>query len=158
MDWAESGGMLGVTLYYRGRLAKNVSRHSLFSEAESIAVDNGWSIRRLASGGFVIHAHPDCEPITFDHDANGKVDDWVKTQYAGPEIHKQIVEFLTSISKLFVRFKVDDDTDYWTTRDGADLELGKRQVNEMLEDHLRRNPSTRSVVRMPDGRIIDIIE
>ena len=149
---------MGVTLYYRGHLAQGVNRHSLFAEAESIAFENGWSIRRLPSGGFVIQAHPDCEELNFDLDDKGKVDDWVKTQCAGPDIHIQIADFLTRLAKFFTRFKVDDDTEYWTTRRRADLELGMQQVREMLEEIVRARPSARTVVRTPDGRIIDVFE
>jgi len=147
-----------VTLYYRGRIAQGVSRHSLFSEAESIAFENGWGIRRLPSGGFVIQAHPDCEPLILDPDDKGKVDNWVKTQYAGAEIHIQISDFLSRISRFFAKLKVEDDTDYWTTRNRENLEIGIQQVNEMLEDAVRENPSVRTNVRLPDGRIVDILE
>jgi len=128
---------LEVTLYYRGRLAQGVSRYALFVEAESIAFENGWNIRRLPSGWFVIQAHRDCEPLTFDPDAKGKVDDWVKTQYAGPEVHIQISDFLSRIGTFFAKLKVDDDTEYWSTRNREDLERGFQQVNEMLEDIVR---------------------
>lgn len=72
--------------------------------------------------------------LLFDPDAKGKVDDWVKTQYAGPDVHIQISDFLSRISTFFAKLKVDDDTEYWSTRNREDLERGFQQVNEMLED------------------------
>lgn len=96
--------------------------------------------------------------LLFDPDAKGKVDDWVKTQYAGPDVHIQISDFLSRISTFFAKLKVDDDTEYWSTRNREDLERGFQQVNEMLEDIVRKNPCARTIVRLPDGRIVDVLE
>jgi hypothetical protein len=90
--------------------------------------------------GFIIQAHPDREPLTFAPDDKGKVDDWVKTQYAGADVHIQISDFLARIGVFFTNLKVDDDTEHWTTRNRESLELGMQQVNEMLEDAVRENP------------------
>lgn len=100
---------------------------------------------------------PDCETICLSFLSNGKMSSsvhlkfygnstndaekqyltmlWVKTQYAGIEIHKLIVHLLKYLSKkYFTDFKVEDEGQYWESGDEKLLEKNFTQYNDLLQN------------------------
>jgi hypothetical protein len=57
----------------------------------------------------------------------------VKTQYAGPTIHKMIIHLLEYISKKYLsQFRMMDEGQYWETRDEALLERNFAFLTDLL--------------------------
>ncbi len=57
----------------------------------------------------------------------------VKTQFAGPHIHKLVVHILKYISTIYlVRFKLDDEGEYWETGDENLLDKKFSFMNRLL--------------------------
>jgi phage pi2 protein 07 len=155
---------MGVTIYYAGRLRAASDLEELIKQAEEFAVKQQWLFERLQDSievpakGFVIYPHPDCEPFRFEFSPRLKVSGFVKTQFAGAEIHIQIIGFLKQIRPLFVRFAATDDGEYWHTESIVTLNWHIEEVNRLIRDASEKNPSIRTKVRLPDGLMIDILE
>ena len=103
-----------------------------------------------------MHPHLDCEPFTLGPDENGIIENWVKTQFAGPEIHIQILDFLSRIAPYFDTFAVEDEAEFWETQDRTVLEGHFSQINAVLRNMMEENPNARLQLRMPSGRIVDL--
>jgi hypothetical protein len=150
---------MGVTIHYSGVLAGAAEAELLLKEASAIAAEMEWGIENLNSpnAGLVVFPHPDCEPLAFNPDDFGMIESWVKTQFAGPETHIQIVDFFSRIAPHFENFAVEDEGEYWETKDRPKLEAHFEQVASAIREMQLENPSARVQVRMPDGRIVDMI-
>lgn len=91
--------------------------------------------------------------LEFDHDLY--VQEFVKTQFAPPEVHPRIVTLLRSIAPEFERLQVEDEGKYWETGDRDVLVGHQRPCARVLEDILESQPGTRGPVHLPSGRIVD---
>lgn len=103
-----------------------------------------------------MYPHPDCEPLTLDPDEHGVIENWVKTHFAGPEIHIQVLDFLSQMAPLFDMLAVEDEAEFWETRDRLVLEGHFNQINAVLQNMMKENPKARMKLRMPSGRIVDL--
>ena len=150
---------MGVTIHYSGTLSGNAQVESLLYEASALATAMHWGIEtgNKPRPRLTIFPHPDCEPLTFDPDENGLLENWVKTQFAGPEIHIQILDFLAQLAPYFGNLIVEDEAEYWESRNREILEGHMNQINEILRDMQQEKPAARIQVRSSTGRIVDII-
>jgi hypothetical protein len=110
-----------------------------------------------STDGFVINPHPDCEPLEIRFGKKNRFGNWVKTQFAGPEIHIQIVQFLKLIKPIVSRMGVSDEGEFWKTGDENTLRWHMRRIDELIAEAVLEDPKTRSGVKTPEGRIIDLI-
>ena len=119
----------------------------------------GWEIESDADSkiGFTFLPSPNCEPLEFNFDENGNVESWVKTQFAGADIHIQISDFMAQISSHFSTLAVEDEGEFWETRDKKILQGHFDQIAAILEDMRRDNPAARGPFRMENRRIVDLI-
>jgi hypothetical protein len=150
---------VGVTIHYSGTLTNAAKTEALLKRASALATKLNWDfeIADTPNARITIYPHPDCEPLTFDPDENGLVENWVKTQFASPETHIQIVGFLAQIARCFVNLRVEDEAEYWENRNREILEGHMNQINEVLRNMQQENPAARIQVREPNGRIVDMI-
>ncbi len=150
---------MGVTIHYSGTLADTAKAEALLEQASAIATELNWNFETTdpPNAKITIYPHPDCEPFTLDPNEDRVIENWVKTQFAGPEIHIQILGFLSQISPLFDTFAVEDEAQFWETQDQAVLEGHFNQINAVLQDMKSENPAAQIQTRMPSGRIVDII-
>jgi hypothetical protein len=150
---------MGVTIHYSGSLIPSVSAEALVQGASAVAMEMGWEFDSMGTRGtlLTIFPHPDCEPLTLDPNENGALENWVKTQFAGPEIHIQIADFLARIAPCFETLTVQDEAAFWETRDRTVLEGHMDQITEMIGDMQRENPSAKAKVRKANGHIVDLI-
>jgi len=149
---------MGVTIHYSGTLANAADAGAFLKEASALANELKWEFTTsdTPNPSITMSPHPDCEPFAFDPDKNGTVENWVKTQFAGPEIHIQILGFLSRIAPFFNALSVEDEAEFWETQDRAALDGHFNQINAVLRDMMEENPNARSQLRMPSGRIVDI--
>jgi len=150
---------MGVTIHYSSTLSGNAQVESLLHEASALATAMHWGIEteNTPRPRLTLFPHTDCEPLTLDPNENGVIENWVKTQFAGPEVHIQIVDFLAQLAPYFVNLAVEDEAEYWETRNREILEGHINQINEILRDMQQENPAARIQVREPTGRIVDMI-
>lgn len=100
---------------------------------------------------------PDCEPVLLCFLSNGRMSNpfmfqnWLqskdkddehliygnftKTQYAGIEIHKQIIHLLKHLSKKYlINFKVIDEGGYWESEDEKVLQDNFNRYTDLIEN------------------------
>ncbi len=154
---------MGVTIHYAGQLRDPQRIEELLAFAASFSSQRGWPfkvIRNEADGrpvGFVVHPHPDCEPLEFEFGPRYKFSSWVKTQFAGPDTHIAVVRFLRQIRPIIGRLGVRDEGEYWNTESLDTLKWHIDHINELIAEMAAEKPGTRTMVKEPTGRIIDPI-
>ena len=72
--------------------------------------------------GFILNPHPDSEPVAILYGEDGFMCRSCKTQFAGTDVHVEVVEFLRDLSPLFNGWEVKDEGGYWETSDRKELD------------------------------------
>lgn len=83
--------------------------------------------------GMMLQPHMDAETICLFFDEHLILDTFCKTQFGGAEAHLMVIEFLDEIKPFFKTFWVDDEGDYWETRDLVLLQKKLDMVSEILD-------------------------
>jgi hypothetical protein len=155
---------MGVTIHYAGRLRKGSDLQEFLGQVEVLAKEQQWRIERLHNSpdhpdtGFVTYPNPECEPLQFEFDLKGRLSGWVKTQFAGPQIHIEVIEFLRQVKHLLGKFGVRDEGEYWATGCEDTLRKHFNTINGVIQEAVENNPRIRVGVHRPNGRIWDYIE
>ena len=167
----------GVTIHYEGRAPDPAAVEQVLAAASEEAKRNGWQIRDDSSSdislkrvvdekdvpyrgsvrGIVLQPRRECEPIHLQFDSNMFMQDFVKTQFAGPEIHMQVARLLQVIQPLLRSLKVEDEGQYWETGSKSTLEGHMAKVNTLMVEMKRSKPGLRGPVTLPSGRIVDLM-
>jgi hypothetical protein len=168
---------MGLTIHYEGYI-KNASVYDeLILICRAFADSEDWPTQMINESyrsmervideegvpyegptqGIRLYPHPDCEPLTLEFGSDLFCQDWTKTQFAGPGIHRKVVTLLTNLKDLFVDLKVSDESNYWTNRDDLALEERFLRSDRAIDEVFREYPEGQYKVKTPDGRFIDII-
>jgi len=150
---------LGVTIHYSGTLKSPAEKEGFLKEATTLAAKMGWEIETNTDSkiGVTFIPSPDCEPLELNFDENGSVESWVKTQFAGADNHIYIIDFLTQISSHFSVLTIEDEGEFWETRNPEILQDHFDRIAAVLEDMRRENPKARGPLRMENRRIVDLV-
>jgi hypothetical protein len=157
------GARLGVTIHYSGQLRSPDKLRALTAFAEELATDLHWGFERIQNGtnvypqGFTAYPHEDCEPLRFEFGHDMKARSWVKTQFAGPEVHVGVVKFLRQIRPLIGRLGVRDEGEYWETGSEEKLHNHMDTINLIIKQMKDEKPNIQVKVHQSDGRIVDVI-
>jgi len=154
---------MGITIHYSGQLRDARMLGALIDSTREYSSRNNWGFALIPHAidnlqGFVVHPHPECEPLEFRFGKRNRFASFVKTQFAGPEIHIQVVRLLRAIKPILGRLGVHDEGEYWETENEETLRWHINKVNELIESYKTENPGIQIRVKTPDGRIIDILE
>ncbi|MGZ4829415.1 MAG: hypothetical protein ACXV78_07195 [Candidatus Angelobacter sp.] len=168
---------MGVTIHFEGQLFNEAAFRALVETTRTFARENGWPTEPLRSRnakllrvrdevdwnydgpvkGIRVFPHDDCEPIRLEFDSYLYIQEYTKTQFAGATIHLRVLDLLALIQPFFSTFSVNDEGEYWETRDLTVLVEHMNRTQEVIEDILREDPSAAMKVKTPEGRIIDLI-
>lgn len=168
----------GVTIHYEGHASSTNSVEQILAAATSFAKKHGWKIEDASAPkgalqrvideknadyegritGITIRPGERCEPLHLQFGDDLFMQDFVKTQFAGADTHIAIIELLAALKPHFRSLRIDDEAEYWQTRDRAVLEKHFAAVNKMMEDLKKQKPKIKGPVIMPSGRIIDVVE
>jgi len=168
---------LGVTIHFEGQLFNEAAFRALLETTRTFARENGWPTEPLRSKsakllrvrdevdwnydgpvkGIRVFPHNDCEPIRLEFDCYLYIQEYTKTQFAGATIHLKVLDLLALIQPFFSTFSVNDEGEYWETRDLTVLVEHMNRTQEVIEDILREDPLAAMKVKTPEGRIIDLI-
>lgn len=169
---------MGVTIHFEGRLRDRAAMENLLQFARQFASERGWvtdeinepnvTLSRVDENerdrdyvgpvrGLKLIPDNDCEPIKLEFDNDLYVQEWTKTQFAGAEMHLAVCDFLRRIEPYFETFKVNDEAEYWDTRDIELLKKNLADCDHFIEEHLREHPTAKVKVKTPTGRIVDMI-
>ena len=169
---------MGVTIHFEGRLHDQEAFARAMEAARSFADQNGWHHVPLAkematltrtrgeedwdyvgpTSGVTISPHDDCDPLHLEFDRDLYVQEFVKTQFAPPIVHMRIIELLRRIAPEFDDLQVDDEAEYWPTSEEALLEAHRQAFVQAFEEALKENPRLAGPFRLPDGRMVDLME
>ena len=172
-----SGAWAGVTVHYQGKAKDAAAVAKVLAAARSVASDHGWEVReasvasasapRVVAGkerayqgplnGIVIYPHPMCEPIYIRFGTDLFMRDYVKTQFAGPDVHVEVVGLLRKLKPFLADLQVQDEGEYWETGDRAKLATQIATVNAMIESIRKSRPGAKGPVKIGDGRIVDLM-
>ncbi len=175
---------MGLTIHYEGHLENESAYGDLILMCRAFAEDEFWptesisephkTIERIIANddsdieeevilyegptkGVRLYPHPECEPFTLEFGIDLFCQDYTKTQFAGPSVHRKVIDLLTKIKYLFSDLKVDDESDYWDERSETNLDQSFERANEAITEALQQYPGGRYKVKTPDSRFIDIV-
>jgi hypothetical protein len=168
---------MGVTIHFEGRLRDAAAYDRVLGEATGFALQHGWMADPIEEAevtllrvrdekdwdytgptrGVELRPHDDCDPLRLEFDRDLYVQEFVKTQFAPVEIHLLVVDFLRLVAPEFEVLSVEDEGEYWETSDRAVLERHMQACRRVLDDELQKRPDHVGPVRLPSGRIVDLM-
>ena len=173
---ASPGVRAGVTLHYEGAAKNQKAITSALATARAEAQRLGWKVAdaneasasitrtiddieapyRGTLTGIVIYPHPMCEPLYLQFGSDLFLQDFVKTQFAGADVHIAIVELLHKLEPYFQTLAVEDEGEFWGTADRTKLLSNLDAVNTMIESIKQSRPGAKGPIKLPNGRILDV--
>lgn len=168
---------MGITIHFEGRLKSPSDYDQAISIATTFAANRNWPVKHFAfdaaklsrvrderdwdyegpTKGVELQPHASSEPFRLEFDEDNYVQEFTKTQFAPQAIHQELVDLLDLLHPLFEELTVVDEGEYYDTRDLDLLEGHRSQCFELLDEHLASDASLRGPVRLPSGRIADLI-
>jgi hypothetical protein len=166
---------MGVTVHWQGSLLGNEAYSALVSRARLFAVERGWPIQEIdptdkvlarvidelpvdyegPTHGIVLWPHPDCEPVVLEFDRDLFTQEYCKTQFAGADVHIEIVNLLRLLTPYFVSLRVTDEGEYWETGSREVLAAHIDKIASILSEMLAGDPKAKSPVVLASGRVLD---
>jgi hypothetical protein len=171
------GGEMGVTIHFQGRARDEAALAGLLAAAEDYARAHGWDVGSLDADrtalkrviddvevdyegpvrGVVLRPHEWCEPVRLEFDDTLFVQDWTKTQFAPIEIHKAVSALLEQLAPFFESLIVNDEGDFHGGGDDTALRRHIETLDKTIAEIAAELPGRRCRVRLPTGRIADIV-
>jgi len=168
----------GVTIHYEGRAESAAAVDGALRMLTSRAHALGWkvddasaedvSLKRVidekdvpyrgAVRGLVLRPGLNCEPLFVQFDSSFFMQDFVKTQFAGPDVHIKVVELLRQLKPFLVTLKIEDEGEYWETNDKKKLEMHIATVNSLIREMKGKTSGLQGPVTLPNGRIVDLMQ
>ena len=168
---------MGVTIHFEGQLAGEAAYQDLVRLVSSLADAKGWRTEPITADevtllrvgdeedwnytgpakGVILYVHEDCDPIRLEFDRDLYVQEFTKTQFAGPQIHLDVLKLLKGIEPFFRSLKVEDEGEWWETRDIQILREHFSSSQKAIEAELQKTPSAQMKVKTPSGRIMDLV-
>jgi hypothetical protein len=168
---------MGVTIHIEGKLRGASDYEALLRQVRDFASSQRWSTEEIHEAqrclervrneqdwdyigltkGIVVYPHDDAEPLRFEFDDNLYIQEYCKTQFAEPSVHVSIVELMRALQPLFETLSVEDEGEYWDTRDKSLLSHHMHRVDAQIAQLVAEKPSRQVAVRLPSGRIVDLI-
>ncbi|RYY89048.1 MAG: hypothetical protein EOO15_07260 [Chitinophagaceae bacterium] len=132
---------MGLSIYYQGRIKDHSLLPQLFAAVEDICEELDWRHQRFNHPGArgMFFAPEGSEPLSLTFDDEDWLTDFrhvaldikldepikgviVKTQYAGADAHKAVIDLFRWLEKeYFSEFELSDESRYWETGDEAVL-------------------------------------
>ncbi|TCJ18616.1 hypothetical protein EPD60_03700 [Flaviaesturariibacter flavus] len=132
---------MGLSIYYQGRIKDRALLPQLVEAVSDICKELNWEHESFNKGGAegMYFAPEGSEPLSLTFNREGRLTDFrhillrieldepvegiiVKTQYAGAEAHKAIIDLFRWISEKYLAdFQLSDESRYWETGDEAVL-------------------------------------
>jgi hypothetical protein len=171
---------MGITIHYRGRL-NDADRINEFMTGVARACHNlGWTYDRVTEHdpvikGLIIHPSERCDPLAFlfskagfllspiqltSGKANALAPAWVfvKTQFAGPEVHVRVVRLLKWVKERYIsNLEVEDEGEYWETENFAMLKRKMEAIATVI-DRIVKESSALGSFEFPDARPEEIAD
>ncbi|HWA35136.1 MAG TPA: hypothetical protein VG737_13440 [Cyclobacteriaceae bacterium] len=167
---------MGVTIHFEGRLKSEEDYQAVIDKGMALAKKLNSQVIQLDCAskdlhrvlgekvfeyhgpvrGIQIQPHEFSDPLVLEFDSENFIQEFCKTQFAGIEVHIEIITFLKSILPHFEGFKVTDEGKLWETNDIENLETKFENFFAAIERAKLENPKLAGPCRLGD-RIIDLM-
>jgi hypothetical protein len=168
---------MGVTIHFEGKLKGGAEYSSLLDIVRNFAALQGWPVEDLSESerslqrvrdeqdcdyvgitkGLIVYPHAECEPLILEFDESFYIQEYCKTQFAGPQVHMAIVRLLRSLHSSFEVLNVEDEGEYWDSGDEETLVGQMQSIDAQIASWVVEKPNCRVAVRLPSLRIVDVI-
>jgi hypothetical protein len=168
---------MGVTIHFEGRLKSRRDLALLVELVEGAAAKLGWPHRPISeervhlprlrderdwdyvgpTTGIEVLPHERSDPLRLEFDSDLYVQEFIKTQFAGPAVHTQVVQLLRRLEPHFESLAVEDEGEFWFGGDNDVLQGHFSAFEQALAEHLRQHPDAQGPVRSESGRWVDVI-
>jgi len=105
----------------------------------------------------VIYPAEMSEPLYLVFGGKGKLDNFIKTQFAGVDTHIDVINLLDAVKPFFKLLDIIDEGRYWETRSRDNLEEDMESVASQIAEIKLRHSKAFGPVKRPDGRILDLV-
>jgi len=146
----------GIEIHLGGTARSEADARAAAEEADAFAAAHGWAVQR-EPGGVVLFPHPRCEPLALIFEGRTLLPASAKTQYAGPQVHADLVAMLAALRPRFEQLTVEDEGEYWPGADRAVLEARFRKETAAIEQARAAQPDTRGPVWAMGGKLVDLV-
>ena len=160
--WLASTVRAGVTIHFEASAKSADDVPQVLKMAAAYAKERGWKLEQTPAAdgktvGIVLHPHIMSEPVWLQFGDDLVLRDSVKTQFAGADVHIEIVRLFDALKPILKSLVIVDEGEYWEKRDRALLENRLNQVRESLKQLKREEPAMYGPIKLKDGRIVDMI-
>lgn len=173
----------GITIHFKGSVADDAAIEKIAEVACAEAQKNAWRCTRVVgeeiksldsitvkaiakldgsadftkAKGVVVLMHEMSEPLYLVFGSSRQIDNFVKTQFAGADVHIRAVELLEKVKPHFTTLEVHDEGNYWESKDRAMLEKELDGIQAMMAKIKSQRSDAEGPVKRPDGRILDLV-
>ena len=168
---------MGVTVHFEGKLRGEDAYLSLVAAVRSFATQRGWPIQpfeisetllrrvrdekdwdyRGPTKGIELCPHPSSESIRLEFDDQLYIQEYTKTQFAPVQVHMDLILLLRELAPYFEHLGVFDEGEYFESANERVLKSHLNRCFEVLDERLANDRSLRGPVRLPSGRIADLV-
>lgn len=166
---------MGVTIHWEGKLLGAEAYSALVAAARVYASERNWPIQDIDPAdkalvrvideetieyegptyGIVLWPHPECEPVRLEFDRDLFTQEFCKTQFAGADVHIDIVSLLRRLTPYFDSLNVTDEGEYWETGSRDVLAGHVDKIASILTEMVADDPDAKSPVVLASGRFLD---
>jgi hypothetical protein len=166
---------VGVTIHWQGKLIGAEAYTALIQMVRNFAATRHWPVQEIELGtkrlervideqdlvyegltfGVVLWPHPDCEPVTFEFDEGLFTQEYCKTQFAGADVHMELIALLRLAAPHFLDLVVEDEGEFWESGDVDRLRGHLDHISSVLAEWVANDPEGKSPVVLPSGRVAD---
>jgi hypothetical protein len=172
----------GVTIHFKGVAKNRTSIDRIVKIAQAFATQNAWKAELIGTGkpcqdgitvnvakerlgaafdgelhGIALYPHPMSEPLYLVFAKDRVLENFVKTQFAGVDVHVRVIELLHKIQPEFATLSVKDEGEYWASGNRKRLEALIASTGGALAKLKQATPGSTGPIKRPDGRIIDLM-
>ena len=169
---------MGVTIHFEGKLnserdfnevikistdfaQRNNMDYQIFEEQnkllQRVKNEKDWDYQGICRG---IKIQPDnnTDPLWIEFDKDYYIQDFCKTQFADLDVHIKIIGLLNLIKPHFQNLIVEDEGEFWDTKNEKILKEHFDIFFKALEDAKNEDPNLSGPYKVKGGRIVDLIE
>lgn len=169
---------MGVTIHFEGKLKSSTLYNEIIETAKDFAVSNDLAfsifeeenkiLQRVRdekdwdydgpTKGILIQPDINSDPFNLEFDKDLYLQEFCKTQFADVSVHILIIELLRKIEPYFEVLRVEDEGEYWETKDITLLQEHLDNCFRAIDEAKQENKSLNGPFRLQNGRIVDLME
>lgn len=168
---------MGVTIHFEGKLKsekdynevllagqqwaeENEMEYTYFEHTDKLLLrvkgEEEWDYQG-STKGMRIQPDENSDPLVLEFDKDLYLQEYCKTQFAGVDMHVNLIEFLKSIEMHFEALRVFDEGEYWEKNDKEVLLNHIKTCFHQMELAIQNDSALDGPFKVADGRIADLM-